>query len=236
MSTHRTYLFAAGSAALLATGLVGCTAEASPPSAPSSPPTAVLSLPSGNGEALLEPGSYVFPVTDATRWPEQLPVVSVPAGFIARDDAAGVAAGDFEESRMLWVWEIDSVYSHPCDAGRSTLVVGPTVADLADALAAQPMRDGTDPVPVTVGGYDGLYVELSVPDDIDIDACPEGKFFTWPGRWQQGPGQVDMLWILDVEGQRVVFDAWRMPGVSPEQTTELQHMVTTAAFAPTDTL
>ena len=207
---------------------------ATPPAEPS--PPAVLSLPSGDGEALLEPGRYVFPVSRTTRWPELLPVISVPVGFFARDDAAGVAAGDLDTSRMLWVWQVDSVYSHPCDASRRVVVVGPTVADLAGALAAQPMRDGTDPVPVTVGGYDGLYVELSVPDAIDIDACPGGKFFSWPGRWQQGPGQVDMLWILDVEGQRVVFDAWTMPGVSPEQTSELQHMVDSTTFVPTDTL
>ena len=30
------------------------------------------------------------------------------------------------------------------------------------------MRDGTDPVPVTVGGYDGLYVERSVTGDRQV--------------------------------------------------------------------
>jgi len=208
--------------------------KATAPAQPS--PTTVRALPSGDCVAPLEPGRYVFPVMDAT--PDLLPVVSVPAGFAATDDASGVTVGAdaADDGRMLLIWEIDSVYSHPCDATRRTVAVGPTAADLADALAAQPMRDGTTPVPVTIGGYDGFYVELSVPDDIDVDACPGGKFFSWPGRWQQGAGQVDMLWIVDVDGQRVVFDAWALPGASPQERAELQHMVTTATFVPTDDL
>ncbi len=93
-------------------------------------------------------------------------------------------------------------------------------------------RAGTEPVPVTVGGYDGLYVELSVPDDIDVAACPGGVFPMWQGRWQEHPGQVDMVWIVDVEGQRVVFDASHMADASPEQVNHLKDMVTTATFAP----
>ena len=172
MSTHRTYL-AAGSAALLAAGLVGCTVDAAPLSAePSAPPTTYLTLPSAEGETPLEPGRYVFPVLDATRWPELLPVVSVPAGFAATNDAGGVVVATDADAggRMLRIWEVDSVYSHPCDSNSNlrAISVGPTAADLAHALAAQPLRDGTDPVPVTIGGYDGYYTELSVPDDIDI--------------------------------------------------------------------
>ena len=45
----------------------------------------------------------------------------------------------------------------------------------------------TDPVPITIGGYDGLYVELSTPDD--LSTCREGVddqvatfnyFWSWP--------------------------------------------------------
>lgn len=203
--------------------------------APAAPaPTTYSSLPWGDG-TLLDPGRYAFPVLDAPLSSPVLPVVAVPQGFTATDDAAGVTVGGDAnaDGRMLRIWDVDSVYSHPCDPSRRTVAVGPTAADLADALAAQPMRAGTDPVAVTIGGYDGFYVELSVPVDVDIAACPGGKFFSWPGRWQQAPGQVDMLWIVDAEGQRVVFDAWALPGASPQERTELQHMVTTATFVPT---
>lgn len=103
------------------------------------------------------------------------------------------------------------------------------MADLAGALAAQPMREATDPVPVTIGGYDGLYVELSTPDD--ITTCNGGYFRSWPGREDNGAGMTDLIWIVDVEGQRITFDLTYHPGTTPEQVDELREVVTTATFA-----
>lgn len=198
------------------------------PAEPSPSPTLAL----GSDETPVDPGLYAFPVLDASPG-YRVPLVSVPEGFISA--AEGVWSGEIEadDGRVLFIWEINSVSSHPCEAGATAVPVGPTTADLAAALAAQPMRSGTDPVPVTVDGFDGFYVELSVPD-IDLAACPGGKFNSWPGRWQQAPGQVDMLWILDVEGQRMVFDASRSAGVDGQQLAELKDMVTTTTFAPAD--
>ncbi len=56
----------------------------------------------------------------------------------------------------------------------------------------------------------------------------------WPGRVQQFPGQVDMVWIVDVEGQRIVFDASHFPDASSEEVAELRDMVTTATFEPAE--
>ena len=128
----------------------------------------------------LDPGRYVVSVVEADSAPV-LPVLSVPEGYQVIEGGVGVHADGL--ARYLWVWEVDSVFAHPCDANAEP--VGPSVADLGEALAAQELRDGTDPVPVTVGGYDGLYVELSVPDDVDASACPSGVFHLWPGRAQR---------------------------------------------------
>ena len=92
-------------------------------------------------------------------------------------------------------------------------------------------------MPVTVGRYDGLYVELSVPDEVDVSACPSGVFSLWPGRaerYQEILGQVDMVWIVDVDGQRLVFDAAHDPDASPDKVAELEKMVTTATFVPAE--
>jgi len=196
------------------------------PAEPSPSPTLAL----GVEDAPVEPGLYAFPVFDAPAG-YRVPVVPVPAGFLSAEE--GVRSGDMDagDGRVLLLWDIDSVYTHPCAAGATAVRVGPTAGDLAEALAAQPMRSGTDPVPVTVDGFDGFYVELSVPD-IDLSACPGGKFNSWPGRWQQAPGQVDMLWILDVDGQRVVFDASRSGNLDPQAEAELKDMVTSTTFAP----
>jgi len=225
-----------GGAVLAATALVGCTSEA-PVTASSGAAVGadVESQGLGSSDAALEPGLYKFPV-DSAPVGYRVPLVSVPEGFVSILGGFGVRSGNWgtDDARVLYVWDVDSISAHPCQAGVAQTQVGPTAADLADALAAQPMRSGTDPVPVTVDGFDGFYVELSVPDDVDVEACPGGKFNSWPGRWQQAAGQVDMLWILDVDGQRMVFDASHAAGVDGQQLTELKNMVTSTTFAPAD--
>jgi len=185
----------------------------------------------------LDPGRYVASVMDSPSAP-LLPVLSVPEGYTGLGGASGVVAEDFDDDNVdeayLWVWgNVTEVYTHPCDTGAFSDPVGPSVADLANALAAQPLVAGTDPVPVTVGGYDGLYLELSAPDDFDFSACPQEALALWAGRFQQYPGQVDMVWIVDVEGERIVFDASHKDA-SPEQVAELTEMVTTATFTPAE--
>ena len=165
-------------------------------------------------------------------------LVQLPGGYTVEDARLVRPAAEVPESEWhaLSAWEIAGVYPHPCD-GTSMLAsaVGPSVGDLAEALAAQPLRAATDPVPVRVAGYEGMYVELSVPNDIDLEACARGKFFSWTDteggdRWQQGPGQLDRLWILDVDGHRLVLDATALPGASEQQIAALTEMVDTIAF------
>jgi hypothetical protein len=226
----------ASSAIIIAAVLAGCTGQAEPATDSGSvsrtaDATGAVSLAQVPADAPLDPGHYVLSVDNAPSAP-QLPVLSVPQGFEGIG-STGIRTDDL--ARYVWVWDVDSVHPHPCDA--SAEPVGPSVADLAQALSAQPLRAGTDPVPVTVGGYDGLYVQLTVPQDLDASACPSGVFSLWPGRaqnWQEIRGQVDMVWIIDVEGQRMVFDAAHLPDVSPDEVAELQDMVTTATFAPAE--
>lgn len=229
-----------GSAVLIAAAMVGCTtAQSEPtpggstsPTADAAAPVPLSDLPAGSP---LDPGRYVAAIDGAPDAP-LLPVLSVPEGYTGI--GTGVYADDLEGDigRIVWAWVVNRVYPNPCSAAvEFAETVGPSVADLANALAAQALRAGADPVPVTVGGYDGLYVELSVPDDVNLEACrPEGYFYMWPGRVQQFPGQVDMVWIVDVEGQRIVFDASHFPDASSEEVAELRDMVTTATFEPAE--
>jgi len=195
-------------------------------------------LPRVPDDSLLDPGRYVAAIDGAPNAP-LLPVLSVPEGYTGIEGGTGVHAEGIDgeiSSHYVWAWVVNRVYPNPCSAAvEFAETVGPSVADLANALAAQALRAGTDPVPVTVGGYDGLYVELTVPDKVNVEACrPEGYFYMWPGRVQQFPGQVDMVWIVDVEGQRIVFDASHGPDASSEEVAELRDMVTTATFEPAE--
>jgi hypothetical protein len=177
----------------------------------------------------LDPGRYVITVLDATSVP-LLPVLSVPAGYVNMDAGFGVRSDD--ESRHVWASDVNSVYTHPCQAGAVPEPVLPSAAHLANALFAQPLRTGQAPVAVTVGGHQGFYVELTVPDDVDVTKCPRGRFELWPGHSQNQPGQVDMIWVLEVKGQRITINASHGPDASPQQVAELKRMVTTATFAP----
>jgi hypothetical protein len=78
-------------------------------------------------------------------------------------------SGDLPESALLAMATTAGivVYEDPCQW--EYLVPDPpaTTADqIAAALAAQPSRDASDPVEVTVGGYPGKEVTLHVPDDL----------------------------------------------------------------------
>lgn len=117
-----------------------------------------------------------------------------------------------------------SLYSEPCGAPPPPdIEVGPAVDDFANALADHPLLDVTDPVDVTLDGYAGKYVDLQIPSD--ISACPT-SYFPWePGIYAQGPGQRWHLWILDVDGVRVVVQSTDYAGTSAQDRAELEAMV-----------
>ena len=81
------------------------------------------------------------------------------------------------------------------------------------------------PVDVTLDGYSGKMVEMSVPTDIDFADCDGGEFRSWLGRYHQGPGQVDQIYILDVDDQRVVIYSSYMPETSAAERAERQAIV-----------
>ena len=88
--------------------------------------------------------------------------------------------------------------------------------------------------------------EWSVPTDIAFDEahkakalfpdCDEQTFQSWTAngwnsdRFQQGPGQVDRLWILDVNGERLVVDAYYLLETSEEDRAELEEVVQSIRF------
>lgn len=111
------------------------------------------------------------------------------------------------------------------------------------------MRHATPPTDVTVAGFPGKYLEWSVPSDWVVtgdgdfagcDVQPNGHrdFVSWLGaggvgeRWQQMAGQVDRLWILDVDGQRLVVDASHSPDATQAQLDEQDQIVQSISFVP----
>jgi len=144
-------------------------------------------------------------------------------------------------------WDVDQVYGHPCEWSGTLFQPGPTVDDLAEALIDVPLRNATQPIDVTLDGHAGKYLEWSVPvniemdeqgDFLDCDLTYDGHrdFKSWTGkgwssnRYQQGPGQVDRLWILDIDGARLVIDAFSMPYATSNGREELLAVVESIRF------
>jgi hypothetical protein len=142
------------------------------------------------------------------------------------------------------------VYGDPCHWS-TTRPASPaaTVDELISALTAQSSRDASAPIDVTVGGHAGKSITLHVPTDADFSACdpiprtsgPSGGthyFASWavgptdqtPGRYHQGPGQIDKLWILDVNGTLVVIDTGYYAGTPPAVVSELNAIVASTTF------
>jgi hypothetical protein len=120
---------------------------------------------------------------------------------------------------------VDGVFRDAC-ARTDPLDVGTSVDDLVAALRRQDMTRTSRPRPITLDGHAGVYVELTASPRIRLEDCQDGQFEVWNAMgdahwWLFEPGQVDRLWVLDVDGHRVVLDARSVPGVAagPVQTT-----------------
>ena len=98
-------------------------------------------------------------------------VVDVPEGFVNFGEFALLNEHEDAGFHGLGYWTISGVDRHPCDEALDLIDVGSTVSDLAAAFGRQRMTRTTEASHVTIGGHDGLYVELHVPDDIDFADC-----------------------------------------------------------------
>ncbi len=137
-------------------------------------------------------------------------------------DGAGLLIG-----RGAWL------VSDPCTKANHVIppdvAVGPSVDDFANALADHPLLDVTDPVDVTLAGYPGKFVELTVPADISM--CE--VYRPWdPGIFAQGPSHRWHLWIIDVDGLRFVVQSTDYAGTSAKHRAELEAMVDSITIEP----
>jgi len=128
------------------------------------------------------------------------------------------------------------VYGDPCrwSTTRPDPMTGPTVDDLIAALAVQAGRNATEPVDVMVDGYLGRSIQLSVPADANFAECDIGQFRSWgptgADRYHQDPGQIDRVWVVDVDGTRAVIDAGWYEETSAADRAELEALLGSLTF------
>lgn len=197
-----------------------------------------LPKPLGAGEQPLSAGVHVLDLVSREQGRPgyaHLPriAVTLPSGWF-NYNGWGLNNGD---TLSVSFWDVDKVYPTGCRwQGKPKINPGRTVDGLARVLAARPLRHASRPINAALAGFRGKYLRWSVPSKIDISSCGQGYFESWTGRgwatdrWQQGPGQVDRLWILDVHGKRLVIDANYLPAATSRQRTALDHVVHSITF------
>ena len=153
---------------------------------------------------------------------------SGPAGF---DPPAGAGIIAFVVDEEFYV------YGDPCDWRRTEPETpATTVGGIVDALATQAARDPSEPEEITVGGYPGKKITLQVPDDARFSDCDESTFATFGVAGEdkaleaQGPGEIDEIWIVDVDGSVVLLQGGYYADTPPGVVDELHEILSSATF------
>ena len=181
-----------------------------------------------------QPARKESPADDSIRITYTLPESWTGLGYnvvpsVERYSPPGGAALIF--SRGGWL------YSKPCGGTGPDIPTGTTVDEFVTALVNHPDLDMTSPAAVTLAGYSGTYLELRAPANTTTDELgPKpgcNYYFVWePGIYAQGPNALWRIWILDVNGIRVVVRADSFPGTSPQIQAQLAAIVDSIQIEP----
>ena len=155
--------------------------------------------------------------------------VTVPDGWSGIDTAIWLEENKPPSGAALGFGRGAWLLSDPCKPVDADIPVGTSVSDFVDAIAQHPVLDTTTPIDTTLGGYSGQSFDLLFP--ADLSTCPQYR--PWePGIYAQGPGHRWHLWVLDVDGVRVVVQSMDYAGTSDQRRTELQAMVDSIRIDP----
>ena len=211
------------------------TAEPTPEPTPS--PSAEGGLPEGpflilsgqddNGETVHPPLTVAIP---APGWTSGEAGNPEGTGIMFKDwGAEGAGMIIFAQQEYL-------VFDDPCNWASTPGTTVTTVDEFVAALAAQPSRDASEPVDITVGGYPGKSITLHLPDD--PSQCDEGIFGTWtcgdPAEpiacGFSDPGETSVEYIFDVNGLIMAWHTDYEEGAPAEAAAELEAIVQSASF------
>ena len=208
-------------ALVIGLGMLSLRNTGGPAPTPSSGPVSLI----GTEGQVLEPGTY--------RVDEPFPVrisFDLPAGWktypVLDEHLAAVCKG-FECELGLSFWVIENLPVDGCrpELGEIDPPVGPTVADLAVALVTQPGYEATGPADSTMSGYSGAYLELT-GQGIPAGGCSIRTTWETDAEFRRSLHEEhDSIWILDVDGTRLVVDAFAIREATERDRTELRQMV-----------
>ena len=200
---------------------------------PTSPPTALVGGTVATGRHFIDVQGYryTFDVV-GNDWQASIgsPDILVTKGAI---DGSSFAA--------MWLWGQSDpsqvVWTQACQWSGTGVTPGPAVSDLATAISGLQGFETTQPTNVTVSGYTGEEVQLTVPAGLTFAAgsaqgCPQGQYRSWDGRYYQTAGQKDDVRILDLGGVRTLIITSQFPGTDAQTLAEQSQMFDSLEIAP----
>jgi len=200
--------------------------SAEPPPSESPGPVNFTEL-QGGGTAL-EPGTYVIdvvsPVLLTFTVPDE-PLATWPSHW----SKALYDWGPWHQTNTgrLGVANVTNLFRDPCDRqGGLMAAIGPSISDLVAALGDVPGLQLSDPTDVTLSGYSGQYVELTgerAPGCRGPEPLLWDTTTTEPTLLMPDVGDYHRVWILDVEGDRIVIWASEDNGFTYQE--QLQALV-----------
>lgn len=152
----------------------------------------------------------------------------------------GAAKFTGPEQVGLSITTVTNVVRDGCrDHSAAVPPVGPTVDDLATALTELvPFEVTSPPSDVTVLGYRGKHLQLTVPDlpvrgqanRREFAECTAGELHSWIAPnlggsfygYNAEPGRTEEFWILDVDGTRLVLETNQSSTSPPQDVAEMQ--------------
>jgi hypothetical protein len=174
----------------------------------------LMPLPSGP----MEPGAYVvdgeLPVRIAFEVPDGWSKALSDSDLVVIERRPAGQAERPHRGVQLGFSVVDNLFADPCALDGPMLEprVGPSVEDLAEAFAGIPAYQASAPAPVSVDGHPGLKVEL----DVLLYMCPASEAELWrtsAGSIRVAAGEEELLtiWVLDVDGERIVITGSSFP-------------------------
>jgi hypothetical protein len=166
--------------------------------------------------------------------------VSAPAGWSAGGDwvVRGPKDKDLPDGMAVRFYTVSNLFKKPSSYadGLQYPQVGPSAADLVQAIALQPAWDTSTPSDTTIGGYPTKHIQVTIPQDAQFDARDGGAFYLFRDEgtgdiWGWAPGQTFDIYAVDVNGQRLVIDAFHYPGTPANDVAAQQAVIATIRVA-----
>ena len=205
-----------------------CSATGEQPSARTDIPMA--------GEGEYQPGTYRVAAGDATTVPFTF---AVPAGWVGENGGQTISKHPDENGEVgINSYIVSEIDSDSCAARFEAVPVGPLAGDLVTALTQQPGAAVSEPVDISLGGYPGQQIDLTIPRELDLGACRLGGVGLHI--WEAVGGKNFVLYqdasasvyTADVDGNRAVFSAQWKASATADDIAELKSIIESIEFEP----